>query len=918
LWIVIRATGYSSELMKWLVIVLLAALAAAGPFLTQRAIGTSEAYNYSLAVADAVSQARAGEWPVLVGQTEFAFNGRIHPLRTAPYLSTLACAVDLLTFRQFGFWTLQNLTLALSLMAGALTCHWALRRVTPVDSDTAAVLAAAYVLSPGVLAPAYAMDLYMTVMTVPFIPLVLAANLALFQRRTFAGMTWLAAALAACWLAHPPVALWLCVATGLVQLAGFGFQRPAVRDLPAILGAGLLFLALAGFGLASALTISPYGDITHVHDTSSLLREVQRAFPDSLRPVSAQANQLGDFQLGYLYWLCAAVAAGLGAWRRHAAALTLLGVTAFFLVLTLPVPGLTAWLWDRLPTLVLNLTNQWPMQRLYLPVTALVIFAFALVWRAPVLTGTGLRDVWRILLVLAVAWTGWQSWHFIGRGFSARLDPAATARSHLGSNLELTLISYAIVGTPSDYTNGVMDPAFDFQLVAAGGSRELPSNWIAPMPASPENLRGTLVATPGDSPEVLDLPQPFTLQPGARYRLTFKFLVPPGEAILQMRGSSLFRQHPLPAAGGPRGFGMQPGNNPAFTIWTSQDKPEVIELRLVGPGLANGLWRDQPFAEFTFERIDAAALPVELESLLPLRAVVRAPEPGYLLTPRMAVPGYTATVNGQPVRVQSSIERRLMLPVPAGESRVEVRYVGPPLVRWTYRLTCLSWGGIAVWAFLVWGPARPRSWLQSRLAALQGRIGSVVAAVPRRRWLTAAGVLLLIAGVTFGWREWRHYRESVGPVRIRFVLPRSETNRQQPLLVTGRHGAGTFIYAVYFDADHIKIGVDVWGVLGHETPPIKVDYFADHEVVIDAGALYPPSHPALKHLPAEELARLRNRLRIELDGRTVVDREVKTYESSARQVTVGRNLIGGSSCEPDFVGQILGVERLPVPSAPAR
>lgn len=904
--------------MKWLVIVLLAALAAAGPFLTRRAIGTSEAYNYSLAVADAVSQARAGEWPVLVGQTEFAFNGRIHPVRTAPYLTTLACVVDLLTFRQLGFWTLQNLTLALSLLAGALSCYWALRRVTPVSPEIAAGLAAAYILSPGVLAPAYAMDLYMTVMTVPFIPLVLAANLVLFQRRTFAGMAWLAAALAACWLAHPPIALWLCVTTGLVQLIAFFFQRPTVRDLPAIAGAGLLFLALAGFGLASALTVSPYGDITHVHDTSSILREVNRSFPGSLRPVSASASLLTDFQLGYLYWLGAALALGLALWRRHAAALALLGIVMFFLVLTIPVPGLTAWIWDHLPTLVLNLTNQWPMQRLYLPVTALVIFAFALVWRPPALSNTAVRDAARIFLVVAVGWTGWQSWHFIGRGFSARLSPAATAQSHRSSNLELTLISYAILGTPSDYTNGVMDPAFDFQLVAAGGSRALPSNWSTPLPASPETLRGTLVATPGDSPDVLDLPRQFTLQPGARYRLTFKFLAPPGTAILQLRGPSLFRQHPLPAAGGPRGFGMQPGNNPALTLWTSQDTPEVIELRLVGPGLAGGTWRDQPFAEFAFERIEPAALPVELQSLLPLRAVIRAPESGYLLTPRMAVPGYTATVNGQPVRVQSSIERRVMLPVPAGESRVEVRYAGPPLVRWTYRLACLGWGGVAVWGFLCWGPARPRTWWQGRVATLQQRIASAVATVPRRHWLAAAGAVLLVAGATAGWREWRHYRESVGPVRIRFVLPRSETGRQQPLLVTGQYAAGAFVYVVYFDADHIKIGVDVWGVLGHETGPIKVDYFADHEVVIDAGALYPPGHPALKQLSAEDLARLRNRLRIELDGRTVVDREVNTFESSARQVTVGRNLIGGSSCEPDFVGEILGVERLPLPPAPPR
>jgi len=707
--------------MKWILAVVLAGLVAAAPFLTSRALGTSEAYNYSLAVADAVLQERAGTWPALAGQSEYAFNSRIHPVRTAPYLTAFAGAIDFVTFRSLSFWTLQNLTVALSLVAGALTCYWALRRVTPAEHGTAAFLAAAYVLSPGVLAPAYTMDLYMTVMIVPYLPLVLAGNLAQFERRTFTGLAWLAAALAACWLAHPPVAVWAGTATIILQLGAFLVRRPAWRDLPVILGCAAVFLALAAFGLAAALTISDYSDITHVRDTTMILSEINRAAPSALRPVSDQAGQLGDFQLGYGYAAAGLLALGLGVWRRNLRSLLLIAIAASYLTLTLPVPSLTPWLWNHLPTLFLSLTNQWPMQRLYLPATTLIIFGFALVWRAPPVTSPLARDLRRAVLVLVVGWTCWQSWHYLSRGFRSHKSAAETVQSHLPSNVELTLISYAIILTPGDFSNGVMDPAAGFRLLAPGDLRELASNWATPLPSSPETQRGKLFATPGDSPDVLDLPHAFTLQPGARYRLTLKFLVPPGNALLQLRGPSLSRKYILPTSGGERAFGMLPGHNPALSVWTSQSTPEQFQLRLVGGGLGNSTWRGRAFAEFTFERVDPAALPVELKSLLPLRARVRAPAASWLETPRMFLDGYEAQVNGRPAPVQRAADGLLLVAVPAGESDVEVRYAGPVLVRRALLVSRLAWLGMAAWAFLAWGPTRPREAVRRFIGRLVSR-----------------------------------------------------------------------------------------------------------------------------------------------------------------------------------------------------
>lgn len=880
--------------------VILAGLLAASPFLFCQPLGTSEAYNYSLGLADAVTQMREGIVPVLAGQTEFAFNGRVHPLRTAPYFYHIAGLLDLLTFRQLGFWALQNGILAGSMIGGALACYWGLRRATPVASGLAAALSALYVFSPPVLAAAYGMDLYMTVTTLPFLPIVFAMCLTGLAERKAADLLKLVMGLAACWLAHPPVALWTTVVAALWVAGSLVRHPPAWREWPVLLSLAVLFVVLAGFSFASALTIAPYRDVTKTHDLTLLFSEVRRTFPATLRPISATANQLGDFQLGYAIWGLAAVTILLTGLRRNGITLLLLGTAAVLFVMTAPVPGLHQWLWSHAPAAFFNLTNQWPMQRLYLPITMLLILAFAQVWRPFEMHVPAVRDGFRLLVAAAVGWTAWQSAGFIGRGFATRQSEEAVRRGHITGNINLTPISYALLGSPGSFLNGVMDPAFEFRLLAPYDVQEIASNWTAPLPSHPEAKRGVFVAHGGERPEILDLSQSFILQPDARYRLTFNFLVPPGEAMLQLRGHTLFRQYPLPTAGGPRGFGMLAGHNRSLTLWTAQKEPEEVSLRVVGPGLASGPWAGRRFAEFSFERIEDLALPVQLESLLPLRARVTAPSTSYLETPRMFIPGYEASVDGQPMRVQPSLDGLVMLPVPAGESRVELRYAGPLLTRVAFCLGCAGWLGLATgWIVARAKPAWP--------AILGTRLR------PSRRTILIAGIaVIFVAGGSWGWQKWSDYRRAAGPMRIRFVLPRGETNRQQPILVTGQPHAGLFIYVVYHDAQHVRIGVDSWGRFGFQSEPIKTDYFGEQEIMVDAGALYPADHPALRNMPAETLTQLRKRLRIEFNGRAVIDQEVDTHASRPSEVTVGRNLIGGSSCEPRFAGEILATERLPV------
>jgi len=90
---------------EFLRLTLLAAVALliAQPYFSPRLIGTGDALWYHHLLADAVTQFRAGVFPVFVGQSDYSFNGAVYPLRAAPYYQYLAIGLDLITGQTLSF-----------------------------------------------------------------------------------------------------------------------------------------------------------------------------------------------------------------------------------------------------------------------------------------------------------------------------------------------------------------------------------------------------------------------------------------------------------------------------------------------------------------------------------------------------------------------------------------------------------------------------------------------------------------------------------------------------------------------------------------------------------------------------------------------------------------------------------------------
>ena len=88
------ARGFG-EMIRWLAVGASATFAVL-PFYFSGAVGSGDAHWYTVMLSDFITQLRAGVFPVWVGQSQYAFNGAVSPLRYAPGFQYFGGCLDLL------------------------------------------------------------------------------------------------------------------------------------------------------------------------------------------------------------------------------------------------------------------------------------------------------------------------------------------------------------------------------------------------------------------------------------------------------------------------------------------------------------------------------------------------------------------------------------------------------------------------------------------------------------------------------------------------------------------------------------------------------------------------------------------------------------------------------------------------------
>lgn len=367
------------EVARWTVIATLGLWLMRG-YSTADLYGAGDAQWYGTMLADAVAQVRAGVFPIWMGQSATQFNGAIYPLRIAPGFHYLGVLLDALTFHTGGIFALQNLLLTLVALASLFCCYFSLAVLAPLRRWTALALALVFFACPGVLGMAYMNDLLMSWMTLPWVVLAWFATIRSFQDggRT-PTMALLGVSLGLCWWGHSPIALWMTLIAGALQVVRLGRLLPSVPRMAPLAVGAFSFVAVAAYPLGSVLLYPPEPglrvDAFQQATASSLAYFVREVFPAILLPLSHGGHQLGDLQLGYSLWALFFLCLWAYAGRRSLPLGACLGVGLVLLLLLIPVPWLNPALWACVPKFIRNATSNWAMNRLYLPLAGALVFA---------------------------------------------------------------------------------------------------------------------------------------------------------------------------------------------------------------------------------------------------------------------------------------------------------------------------------------------------------------------------------------------------------------------------------------------------------------------------------------------------------------------------------------------------------------
>ena len=928
------------EMLRWL------AVGAAGtfvmlPFYHSGSIGAGDAHWYAIMLADFIAQLRAGVFPVWVGQSLYAFNGAVSPLRYAPGFQYFGGLVDLLSAHALEPMAVRNASLAVVSLLGAFSAYACLRPIVGRRPWIACGLSILWILSPGVWAPVTSGDQYMTFMAIPFVPVALHGCWRVWERDDRWSRLWIAVGLAGTWLCHSPVALWMTLISAGMYLAAVFIRRSWRRELGLAALMTAVFAILGAFPFVSVLTLD--NQIKAATLRGYTIQMVRASFPANFLPIDPNGPALANYQLGYALLGILAVALLLlfrarprGAWAFVIPAFLIL---PFFV----PVPWLTSALWSHVPHWFANIQNVWPMQRLFLVWASLVVFLAAIVLGSPRAEGRALqRGALIAAFVCGLIWSGHEARKVIpgiGR------DTQAQTRISFGpDNIQLTRYAYSSFAyAPGYFSHSYMEPWLENRLLDRHSLDPVLENAdaAAPMPpagasqaADPRLVGSGLLKAEviGQSNTYYLFPR-LVLDPGRRYALRLEFLEPGIEGTLQFLHPSMFREYMLPDSG--MGIARAGPSLPSFAFGSDASNSHVIPMIISasGPDSPNALFlakkrtKDNfPFARYWLYTYERNKLPINVESWIPYRARVDASQPVYLETPRMWLKGWSARVNGHTVTAVRSRENLVMVPIEAGQSKVVLEYHPSAVLGTAFWMCAVGWLGLAATGLCqasLWsGGRRMRfGWTHRRPAAgvVQGPGGGSRGRLFRlagtRRAQSAAAVIVgmaaILAVAEVRRRQHQAYLDGVGPVRIEFTRPFRHLGLSQPLLATGRQYAGTVVFITFLDNRHVRLSADVWGSL-FTSEPIEMDYNKVQSLVVSDSALYPLDHPRVMALSATEIARLRGELRVELNGRTVIQAACYAFESKPSEILAGESHIGSNS-EEKFSGEILKVERLPIP-----
>jgi hypothetical protein len=597
---------------------------------------------------------------------------------------------------------------------------------------------------------------------------------------------------------------------------------------------------------------------------------------------------LGDVQLGYSMIVC--LVAGVLVPGARKAARFLFTCTLCVLVFLIPVPGLTPWLWSHIPHAALDVTNAWPMQRLFPLAAGLALFAAWGGLSEALPRSRRSRVAWALMTLACVAWSTREVEKLFRHAELMKRSPEQSALLYAPGNITLTRVSYMFFGhTPEYFSDGPMSAILEtrlldartFEVVADGTSRLGPNSALSSSAEMSELGYGLAQ---------LKIP----MRPWEVKILRFDFLgrQPLGE--LQVTSRSMFGLYALPASGGAKSFGAGPTSARAIEIRNETDLADSVSVTFIpGRPSSDRVARSEAFARVTIEPVTNTRHVIQLRSLLPFHVSVQSAGETILETPKMDIPGYRAFVNGRTVETVRTADGLVGVPLHAGTSEVLLEYAGSGGLRWAYGISGVSWVAVIAGTLLFTLTFRSDS-----MGQLFAQVVTLVQRVLPPTLVTACIAVALIFGAP--WLERRTIASEPGARRLIVILPLGRAGRAEPLVETGRTGAGDVIYVSFLGGNRVSVGYDKWSIGASVSDPFEVDFAQPQTIEIKMRSLArrgwwgsaPPTPPGVS---------------VKWNGRQVLSVKREPYPRTARGVEIGVNPLGATSCSAVFTGKILSV-----------
>ncbi len=152
-----------------------------------------------------------------------------------------------------------------------------------------------------------------------------------------------------------------------------------------------------------------------------------------------------------------------------------------------------------------------------------------------------------------------------------------------------------------------------------------------------------------------------------------------------------------------------------------------------------------------------------------------------------------------------------------------------------------------------------------------------------------------------------------GPVAFEATFPRGYDGESDPLVDTGRPGASDLLYVHYLGAGQARFGLARDGAGGPVGAPVAVDFTKRHRLEIWMGSLLPPvGDPNIAQLSDAAASILKRRVRVVLDGRTVLDDVANCHPASLSEVWFGSCPVTPGLTAGRFRGTLGPPIRLPI------